>query len=67
MKHQLSISPANRAELIVIKSGQAAKLLFPNELAAKMVASVNKVAVTNKYSSLEEKCRALTDQFFRNH
>ena len=36
---------------------------FPNELAAKIGASVSKVAVTNKYSSLEEKCRALIDQF----
>ena len=62
MKHQLSISPAT-AELIEIKSGRAAKLLFPNELATKMVASVNKIAVTDKYSSLEEKCRALIDQF----
>ena len=62
MKHQLSILPAT-AELIEIKSDQAAKLLFPNEKASKMVASVNKVAVTNKYSSLEEKCRALIDQF----
>ena len=28
-----------------------------------MVASVNKFTVTNNYSSLEEKCRALTDHY----
>ena len=63
MSHRLTISPAT-AELSEIGSDRVAKLSFPNELTAKIVASVNKIAISDHtYSSLEEKCRKLVREF----
>ena len=62
MNHRLTISPAT-AELFEIGSTRVAKLSYPNELATKMVVSLNKMVVTDQYSSLQEKCRKVLKGF----